>query len=168
MILFLLVCALSFAQEMPKKILVSNDIDTFVLNYAGIRVGLDGLGDKYNSFFNPDETAEAQASADPSSSFIRLRNATVPDEVQSVFRNNGLGDNGFAKYLVISFGVSVLYMEQMLAVPDPSYSDTPEAKAYFEQVVSMVKNMRATVHPDDMTLLSARQDELIGIYTAEN
>lgn len=167
-ILFLLACSLSFAQEKPNNILVASDIDAFVGNYAGIQTDLDGLGNKYDSFFDPDGTAAAQASADPSSSFIRLRDGTPPDEVQAIFRNHGLGDNGFAKYLVISFGVSVLYMEKVLASQDPSFSATPEAQAYFEQVTAMVKNMRATVHPDDLALLSARQDELIGIYTAEN
>jgi len=164
----LLICTFTFAQTAPNKILASADIDAFVGNYTAIQTDLTGLGDKYNSFFDPDGNTADQASADPTASYIRLRDATAPDEVQAIFKNHGLGDNGFAKYLVISFGVSVLYMEKMLAIPDPAYSATPEAKAYFDQVSLMVKNMRAAVNADDLTLLTKRQDELIGIYTAGN
>ena len=167
-ILLILICSLSFAQQTPKKILAANDIDTFLANFAGIQVDLGELGNKYDSFFDPDGSAATQASADPTASYIRLRDAIAPDEVQAIFRNHVLGDNGFAKYLVISFGVSVLYMEKMLAIPDPAYSATPEAKAYFDQVSLMVKNMRAAVNADDISLLAARQDELIGMYTPSN
>jgi len=167
-ILLLLMCVFSFAQEMPKKILVAADIDTFLGNFAGIQTDLGGLGNKYDSFFDPEGTSGDQTNADPAAAFIRLRDATAPDEVQSIFRNHGLGDNGFAKYLVISFGVSVLYMEKMLALPDPSYTATPEAKAYYDQVTDLVKGMRASVNPDDISLLATRQDELIGLYSAGN
>ena len=167
-ILLLLICSLSFAQELPKKILAAADIDTFLGNYAGIQTDLGGLGNKYDSFFDPEGNSANQANADPAAAFNRLRNATAPDEVQSIFRNHGLGDNGFAKYLVISYGVSVLYMEKLLTAPDPAYTASPEAKAYFEHVTALVKNMRSTVNADDLSLLATRQDELIGLYSAGN
>jgi len=165
-ILFLLICAFSFAQGLPKKTLVAADIDTFLGNYAGIQTALGGLGNKYDSFFDPDGSSADQAKADPSAAFTRLRDATAPDEVQAIFRNHGLGDNGFAKYLVISFGVSVLYMEKMLAMPDPANTASPEAKAYYDQVTVLVKNMRSAVNADDISLLATRQDELINLYSA--
>jgi len=167
-IVLVLICSLAFAQQAPKKILVAKDIDVFLGNFAGIQVDLDGLGNKYDSFFDPEGSSGDQSNADPAAAFIRLRDAQAPDEVQAIFRNHGLGDNGFAKYLVVSFGVSVLYMEKMLALPDPAYSASPEAKAYFDQVSALVKNMRTVVNADDLALLSTRQDELIGLYSKEN
>ncbi|HPO01717.1 hypothetical protein K7J14_05415 [Treponema zuelzerae] len=162
-LLFAASASLVWAQEAPKKVLSAKDVSAFISNYDSIQTDMDALGDKYDDFFDmEDETA-----ADPGAMIAYVRGLSIPAEIQGVFKKNGFGDNGFEKFIVISYGASVIYMEEMMATQMDEYKDMPEMQAYIEQASAGVKAMRETLHDSDLSLIKARKDELIALLMEE-
>jgi hypothetical protein len=162
-----LVCA-SFAQTAPKKILSAKDVDAFIANHAAIETDLEALGDKYDKYFdipgvNPAPN-QGGAVPDMAAEINALRATKVPAEVQSIMQKHGMGDNGFEKYIVISYGFGALYLEKMLKMQSASQAQTPEMKPYMDQAQQRVAQMKATVNSSDLALVSARLDDLAATF----
>ena len=167
-ILVLCLCGASFAQTAPKKILAAKDIDAFISNHAAIETDLEALGDKYDKYFdipgaNP-EASPAGSVPDMAAAINALRATKVPEEVQAIMRKHGMGDNGFEKYIVISYGFGALYLEKMLKMQSASQARTPEMKPYMDQAQQSVAQMKATVDGSDLALVSARLDDLAATF----
>jgi hypothetical protein len=157
-------CCAVFAEGTPKKVLSARDVDAFIANNEAITADLDRLGDKYNDYF--DVAALEGSAADPAEvrmAIANLRATKVPGEVQSVFKKNGMGDNGFEKYIVIVYGYGSLYFDKMLREQLAGKPVTPEMRPYVDQAAASVDIMKASVHKDDLSLLSSRLNDLIAI-----
>lgn len=172
--LVLFLCCASFAQTAPKKVLAPKDVDAFIANHAAIESDLEALGDKYDKYFDiPGVGPSAQQGAAPSanggmpdmaSAINTLRATKAPAEVQSIMQKHGMGDNGFEKYVVISYSFGALYLEKMLKMQSAAQAQTPEMKPYMDQAEQSVKQMKSTVHSADLSLVSARLDDLAGVF----
>jgi hypothetical protein len=168
LILLPCLCLASFAQTAPKKILSSKDIDAFIANHAAIETDLEALGDKYDKYFDLPGVSPASnqggAIPDMAAAINALRATKVPAEVQAIMQKRGMGDNGFEKYIVISYGFGALYLEKMLKMQSTAQAQTPEMKPYMDQAQQSVAQMKATVHSSDLALVSARIDDLAGVF----
>ena len=162
----------SFAQTAPKKVLSAKDVDAFIANHAAIESDLEALGDKYDKYFNipgmdqedPQNAAAPGSVPDMSAAINALRATKVPAEVQAIMQKHGMGDNGFEKYIVISYGFGALYLEKMLKMQSTAQAQTPEMKPYLDQAQQSVAQMKATVHSSDLALVSARLDDLAATF----
>lgn len=146
-----------FAQTAPVKVLSAKDVSTFVSNYTTIQNDLEELGDTYEDFFD----SELDDLDDPVQALTQLRTLNVPAAIQSVFKKNGMGDKGFEKYVVITMGVSVLFMIDTMEEQKQSYAAQPEMQPYLVAVEEMIKQMRSSIHQADLDLIKARLPELI-------
>jgi hypothetical protein len=160
----LCVAALVFAQSEPKKVLSAKDVDGFITNYATIEADLDALGDKYAEFFNADTSSEED---DISKMIANTRALKVPDEIQAILKKDGLGDNGFEKFMVITFGFYAIYMEMNLDAEAFLSSEDPEMKAIYDEYMAMVNNMKDAIHKDDLKVIEARKDDLLALLASE-
>lgn len=188
-IFVLFFCCATFAQTAPQKILSAKDVDAFIANYAAIESDLEALGDKYDKYFDiPGLTPAAVSGATPTqdqggaaspangpgtgipdmaAAINALRATKVPSEVQAIMQKHGMGENGFEKYIVISYGFGALYLEKMLKMQCSAKTQTPEMKPYLDQAQQSVEQMKATVHSSDLSLVSARLDDLAAAFDGQ-
>lgn len=160
----LFMCVSAFAQTEPKKVLSAEDVDAFIVNQVAIQTDLEALGDKYNDYFQlPEGDAETAADGNIADSINRLRSVKIPDEVQEIMRKHGLGDNGFEKYIVISYCFGALYFDQMINMRFSGQTLNPEMQAYMDQMKAGVEQMKASVHANDLALVSTRLADLAAV-----
>jgi hypothetical protein len=160
----LCLAAALFAQAAPKKVLSAKDVDGFIKNYATIEADLEALGDKYADFFASSEDDNEE---DIGKIIARTRSLEVPAEIQEVLKKNGLGENGFEKFMVITFGFYALYMESNLDGEAFLSSEDPEMKAIYDEYMTMVNGMKEAVHKDDLSLVESKEAELMAVLAAE-
>lgn len=160
-----LVAAGIAAQTAPKKILSGKDIDAFVSNFDAIERDFDALGDKYDEYFMTGSGQDAAAS--PSATIAMMRAKAVPEEVKAILKKHGLGDNGFEKMIVISAGFGALEMDSSIAAQEQEYADYPEMTTYLDAAKKQVAELKASIHKDDLSLLSARSSALRELFAKE-
>lgn len=161
--------AQSAGQGAPKKILSAREVGSFIAEKSAIEADLESLGNKYDDFFedmNPESPDEANP--DPSAAIAKLRAMKIPAEIQAVMKKHGLGDNGFEKYLVITYGFGALYLERQIDAELAGQEITPEMKPYVDQMKLVATQMKAGVHSSDMSLISERYDDLFAVMDAGN
>lgn len=148
-----------FAQSAPVKVLSAKDVSAFITNFKTIQKDFYAMGDKYEDFFDSD----FDDSDNPVQALAHLRTLKVPAEIQSVLKKNGMGDKGFEKFIVITMGVSVLYMIDTMEEQKQNYATQPEMQPYMTVVDEMIQEMRGSIHEADLALLKPRLPELIQI-----
>ncbi len=156
------------AQTAPKKVLTGKDIDVFVENFDKIESELNALGDKYEDYFKTEIEPEDGQMPSPGKTIALMRAKEVPAEVKAVFKRHGLGDNGFEKIIVISAGFGALEMESAIRSQEQEYAEFPDMATYLEAAKSQVAELKASVHKDDLSLLSSRADELRGFFSDQS
>jgi len=162
--IFVVLClaALSFAQApAAKKILTAKDVDVFVAKYPAIEADFEALGDKYDDLLSPD--MDDTSAMDFGSVIAQARATKVPAEITAILRKHGLGDNGFEKIMVITFGFMTLEWERVMneQLSDPAM--TPEMKSYMAGASEQVNEMKASIHKDDLALISSKRTGIAGI-----
>ncbi len=168
----LVLASVAFAQTAPKKILTSRDIDTFIAEYEGIEADLSALNGNYDDYFADTALVDSEGSpVSPDairSSIAKLRATQLPSEVVAVFKNHGLGDNGFEKYVVIGYGTAIMYFDEAMKEQFAAAGDDPETQAYVDQANVTVDAMRSCLHADDLSLVSLRYAELSSVLESSD
>lgn len=162
----LLVVAVScFAQTAPKKVLTAADVDNFIKNYRALDTEFEALGDKYDEYFSAYETDSMDES--PAASMAAIRSATIPAEITAILKKYGFGENGFEKIIVIGMGYGALALELAIKEEMGSVEMTPEMKPYIDGAYAQVNQLKAGIHKDDLSLISARLDKIAPIMEDE-
>lgn len=152
----LVLCSLSVAQTTaPKKVLTAKDIDIFVAKYPAIEADFEALGDKYDDLLDTDI-------GDPSlgsfgAAIAQARATKVPAEIAAILKKHGLGENGFEKIMVISFGFVSLEMENVVKEQVNAPGMTSEMKSYMDGALMQVNEMKASIHKDDLALIASKR-----------
>ncbi len=161
---FFCVASLVFAQaSAPKKVLTSKDIDIFVANYPAIEADFAALGDKYDKLLEPEMDMNMSMDDSFSSAVSRARATKVPAEISAILKKHGLGDNGFEKIMVISYGFMTLEWERAIDEQLSAPGMTPEMKSYMAGASEPVYEMKKTIHKDDLALISTKRTALSGV-----
>jgi hypothetical protein len=161
--------AQSAGQSAPKKILSAREVGSFISEKSAIEEDLGALGNKYDDYFaDMDAGSTDEANPDPLAAFGKLRAMKIPAEIQDVMKKHGLGDNGFEKYIVITYGFGALYLERQIDAQLTGQEITPEMKPYVDQMRLVATQMKAGVHASDINLISDRYDDLFAVMNAEN
>ena len=153
------------AQAAPKKVLSGKDIEAFIANFDGIERDMDALGEKYDEYF---EAEDQDGTASPSMIIAQMRARKVPEEVKAILKKHGLGDNGFEKIIVISAGFGALEMDSSIVAQEQEYADYPEMAGYLDQAKQQTSELKASIHKDDLSLISARSNELRTLFDEES
>lgn len=149
------------AQAAPKKVLTAKEVGSFISNKTALEADLEALGDSYDEYFESAYgDSEESMSTDPAVAFAELRSIKIPSEVQAIMKKHGLGDNGFEKFIVITYGFAALYLEKQIDTQLAGQEITPEMKPYVEQMKLVASQMKQGIHTSDLSLISARYDEL--------
>ena len=151
-LLFCLISSFAFAQTAPRQVLSERDINNFIANYDRIMDAIDELGDKYDHLFA--ELGEA----DGLQALIRIRSIAVPAEIQNILINNGLGENGFEKAMVIIQAIGLIYMEE--AIDGMAGSTDPGVAEYIRELRNGIKPLRDSINNNDLALINRRKAEL--------
>lgn len=159
--------AQSAGQAAPKKILTAKEVGSYIANKKAIEADLEALGDKYSEYFEDIEVESPEASnVDPAVAFADMRAMKIPAEIQAVMKKNGLGDNGYEKFLVITYGFGALYFERQIDAQLAGQTASPEMKPFIDQMKLAAAQMKAGVHSSDLALISARYDDLVAVMEA--
>lgn len=164
---FFFAAAPAFAETSPEKVLSPADITAYAANFTAIQEALDALGDKYDDLF-PDVFDTEDENADLAASFRRLREVSPPAEITAIMKKNGLGDRGFVKFVVISYCVGISAMETAFDMYAAQYAGNAQMDTYLMESKKNMDAMKSAIHPADLALVAARQDELIPLLEMED
>jgi hypothetical protein len=142
--------AAAFAQ--PKAILAKSDIDGFIKNYKAIVTTID----KYESEFSfLSEDLEGKEGDDLTAALLKIRSVPVPEDLRAALSRFGLGNNGFEKVMVILYGTSCLYIENMVSTL--STQEAVENAELTKQILeNQVNPLKAAIHSNDLSFIAAR------------
>lgn len=155
------------AETAPEKVLSAKDVDAYIANFDKIQTALDALGDKYDEYFPESFEEEDGDQMDLSASFRRLRDVKPPAEIDAIMKKNGLGDRGFLKFIVISYGAGIAVMETSFELYSAQYADNAEMMGYFKESMKNVEAMKSAIHPADLKLVTDRQEEIMPLMGIE-
>ena len=157
LLVFICIGSFVFAQAQPRAILAKADIDTFVKNYDAIQEVLDSHTDELSSlemdFSDMDEKTII-------ASISKARSFPVSAKLRAALAPFKLGNNAFEKCMVILFGMSVVYLEEMVK----EMKNEPEMKEFVAEFDRQIKPIKAAIHANDLRLINAQKDELLQIF----
>ncbi len=165
-LLLFFAAAPALAQTAPAKVLSPADVSAYASNFNAIQEEMDALGDKYDDYF-PDAFDVEDENADLSASFRRLRTLNPPAEIAAILKKNGLGNNGFEKFVVISYCIGIAAMESSFDLYAAQYAGNAEMMAYFEESKKNLEAMKGAVNPADLKLVASRLGELAPLMEIE-
>ena len=148
-----LVGAFAFAQAQPRAVLSKADIDNFVKNYAAIDEVMSSLP-------SGDTDIKMDDNEDIGASVAKARNAKIPADASAKLARLGLGNNGFEKCIVISFGTTAVFSEEMFKAFAESGLDMNEGGSDFMKNIAA---MKAAIHINDYNLIKSRIDDLVAV-----
>ena len=145
--------AIAFSQVQPRAVLSNADITNFVKNYAAISEIMDSLPSADTDIkMNDDEDIRA--------SVEKARGAKIPADVSARLARLGLGNNAYEKCIVISFGMTAAFTEEMVNAMVASGMDTDEGLSDFRK---RIEEMKAAIHSNDYNLIKSRMDDLLTV-----
>ena len=145
--------AFAFAQAQPKAILSRSDVDNFVKNFDDIQEAMDEHEDELSSLtmdFSGMEGAKITAQ------IATIRGFAASAGLRAKLARFGLGNNAFEKCMVILYGMSVIYVEQMFGMMGGEIDKDMAA-----MIDAQIKPIKAAIHASDLSLVSARKDDLL-------
>ena len=153
-----LVCigVFAFAQAQPKAILSKADVDTFVKNYAKINEILDSYDAELSSL---DTDFSGMAGKTITDMINKARNFSVSAKLRGDLAKFGLGNNGFEKCMVIIYGMTAIYMEEILK----GVGGGDNSKEVNDMIKNQINPMKAAIHAGDFKLITAQKDALIAL-----
>ncbi len=146
---------LSAQTPAPKKVLTAKDVDIFVAKYPAIEADFEALGDKYDDLLETDMSDPSTGSF--GTAIAQVRATKVPAEIAAILKKHGLGENGFEKIMVISFGFVSLEMENAVKEQVNAPGMTPEMKSYMDGALMQVEEMKSSIHKDDLALIASKR-----------
>jgi len=148
------------AAEPPKKYLSRSDLKAFKENFSRIEEDFDNLDVSYDSLldFSGDTNSEGLAA---------LASITAPVEVERILQKNGISAPSFTKYMVISYGIGVLYLEKGLKEQVSLYASMPEVAASLEQALQEIQVLKSEIHQADLALIADDLEALAAIVSDE-
>ena len=159
-----LVCGgvFAFAQAQPKAVLSKSDIDNFVKNFVEVQETLDAHDDELSSLEMDFSEMEGKSIT---AAIAKVRSFPVSAGLRTSLARFGLGNNGFEKCMVILYGMSVLYLEEMFAGMSGGGQGALDMG---EEMAAMIKGqvapMKTAIHANDFSLLSSRKGDLLPLF----
>ena len=147
MILLSLFGIQAYSQAQQKKVLSKSDVDNYVKNYEKIQEIMEEYSEEIESFVDPSEE-------DSFKSAIKLRNASVSRNLQNELSKLGLGNNGFEKVIVLMFGTSVMFIEQMM--PPEAAGDAMQ-----NEMMAEIKAIKSAINSEDYNLIKTNSENLM-------
>ena len=145
--------AIAFAQVQPRAVLSNADIDNFVKNYTAISEIMDSLP-------SADTDIKTNDDEDIRASVAKARGAKIPADVSARLARLGLGNNAYEKCIVISFGMTAAFTEEMVNAMVASGMDTNEGLSDFRK---KIEEMKSSLHANDYNLIKSRIDDLVAV-----
>ena len=145
----------AFAQAQPKAVLSKSDIDNFVKNFEAIQETLDSHEEEFSSLEMDFSGMDGRSIT---AQISKIRSFPASAELRKKLAAFGLGNNAFEKCMVILYGISVVYMEQMFAVPGGEID-----KEMAAMIDEQIKPIKSAIHAGDMSLIFSRKDDLLPI-----
>ncbi|MDR3200885.1 MAG: hypothetical protein LBT68_05445 [Spirochaetales bacterium] len=151
-LLFLCLSFSAFAQAQPKQVLSKADIDNFIKNFEAIQEVLDSNQAEFSSL---QKEFDASEGAELTAALAKIRALAVSPRLSSGLSRLGLGNNGFEKVMLIFYGLVAVIIEQTFQ--ESAIAGQPEIAA---MIAEQVKPIKAAIHANDLSLISARAEEL--------
>lgn len=140
-----------FAQ--PKQMLSEQSIISFINNFETIMSSLE----QYR-----DEISVLNSKIDGTGGVSIIQQAMaleVPAGIDKVFKDNGMGDNGYKKMFIISTGFSIIDLESAIQFGMSNTKD-PKIQKEFQDNLNALNALKMDIHPSDMILIKAKKDIL--------
>lgn len=148
----LLLCALSIAAQdaAPKKLLSRSDVIAYRDNHEQIEEDLDALED--------DDPAYAMAALSflpgmGNAEFNTLYGYAVPTQLDTIMRKNGMGSNGFQKFVVITWAAFIAASTAELQEQEAMAALYPGMAPMLEASRAVLQAYKQAIHPDDLQLV---------------
>ena len=151
--LLVLLGVFAFAQAQPRAVLSKADIDNFVKNYAAIDEVMSSLP-------SGDTDIKMDDNEDIVASVAKARSAKIPADVSARLARLGLGNNAYEKCIVISFGTTAVFTEEMFKAFAESGLDMNDGGSDF---LKNIVAMKAAIHANDYNLIKSRMDDLLTV-----
>lgn len=148
----LLFCALSIAAQeaAPRKLLSRSDVIAYRDNHEQIEEDLDALEDDDPAFAM---AALAFMPGFGNAEYDELYGYAVPAKLDSIMRKNGMGSNGFQKFVVITWGAFIAASTVELQQQETMAALYPGMASMLEATRAIIKAYEQSIHPDDLQLV---------------
>ncbi len=156
--------AMVCAAEPPKKYLSEADVQAFLKNFRQIEKDFEALGESYEEIL---DISEDGSDAGYPASLASLLAVDVPADVERILKKNGLSSPSFAKYMVISYSIMILYMEKGMKEQQVQYASMPEVAQSLDQAMAEIETMKKEIHPSDLALVGRNLDALAALVSGE-
>ncbi len=145
------------AQTGPKQMLNEQAVMNFIKNFESIMTGMEQ--------FQPEVDALNSRidGAGDVSIIQQVMALDIPAGIDQVFKNNGMGDNGFKKMFIISTGFSIIDMEAAIEFGMSNTRD-PKIKSEFQDNLNALNRLKMDIHPTDLLLIKSKKDILRPLF----
>lgn len=146
-----------FAQNAHNQILSEEILMNFIGYFESIMISLEPYQNEVNALNNSVDGANGMS---PIQQMMKLE---VPAEIDQVFKDHRMGENGFKKMFLISTCFSITEVEAAVTF-GIAHARNPKVKNQFQENLNALNILKMDVHPSDLLLIKSNRDILRPLF----
>jgi hypothetical protein len=147
-----------FAQTARTQMLNEEILMNFMGYFESIMMSLEPYQDEVNALNSSIDGANGISIIE------QLLKLEVSSEIDQVFKDHGMNDNGFKKMFLISTCFSIVEMEAAVSF-GIEHSKNPSVKNQFQEQMNALNTLKKDIHPSDLMIIKINRDALRPLFS---
>jgi peptidoglycan hydrolase CwlO-like protein len=147
-----------FAQSNNSQMLSNEVLMNFIGYFESIMISLEPFQNEVNALNNSIDGTDGM------SPIQQLMTLEVPSEINQVFTDHSMGDNGFKKMFLISTCFSIVEVEAAVSF-GISHAKNANVKNQFQDQLNALNMLKMDIHPADLLLIKMNRDILRPLFS---
>jgi hypothetical protein len=146
------------AQSSQSRMLNEDIVMNFILYFESIMMSLEPYQEEVNALNNSIDGAKNI------SIIQQLMELEVPAEIDQVFKDHEMDDDGFKKMFLISTCFSIIEVESAVSF-GISHANNPRVRSQFQDQMNALNLLKKDIHPSDLLLIKTNRDILRPLFS---
>jgi hypothetical protein len=142
-----------FAQTAGSQMLNEEIVMNFMGYFPSIMISLEPYQEEVSALNNSIDGASS------TSIIQQLLELEVPAEIDQIFKDHGMEDNGFKKMFLISTCFSIVEVEAAVSF-GISHAKNPRVRSQFQDQLNALNILKMDIHPADLLIIKTNRDAL--------
>jgi hypothetical protein len=145
-----------FAQTAQKQMLTEETLMNFIGYFDSIMMSLEPYQEAVSALNNRIDGSQGAI-------IPQLMALEVPSEIDQVFIDHGMHENGFKKMFLISTCFSIAEVEAAVTF-GIDHAKNPKVKNQFQENLNALNLLKMDIHPSDLLLIKSNRDILRPLF----